>query len=100
MRAGFCRDVGKEPTELVNGQVEKEAERWEEAEPWGLICLSGVPFLGEEWAGWELTLPFQAGWTRCVLWKSARHVKAEARGQANDRNVSSPNLSPASVKLS
>lgn len=33
-----------------------------------------------------------------VLWKSTRHVKAEARGQTSDRNVGSPNLSPASVR--
>lgn len=49
MRAGFCR----EPIELFNGQVEKVAERWDEAEPWDLYLVEwgAISRRRAEWIG-------------------------------------------------
>lgn len=46
-REGLCRDVRKEPTDLVNGQVEKVAKRWDGAESWDAVSRRRMGWGGE-----------------------------------------------------
>lgn len=91
---------------LEKNQLSWLVDRWRKwqrggskAEPWGLYLVEwGAISRNRVGWGWEWTLQFCEGLTCHILWKSTRHVNAEARGQARNRNVSSPHLSPAPVK--
>lgn len=87
---GFWRDFREESTALVNGQVEEVSARQLGDRILGalseqLVECSAVSKGRVVWS-WE-RLQFGAGLT-CHVLEKPRHENSEARGQANNSNVS------------